>query len=61
MGGCGGAGRRDDRRQARMKYLVEEWGVPKFRSVVEQYYGKKFEPFRLPPALGSTTPQTEPP
>lgn len=32
--------------QARMKYLVEEWGVPKFRSVVEQYFGKKFEPFK---------------
>ena len=39
-------GRRDDRKQARMKYLVNEWGVPKFRSVVEQYLGKKFQPFR---------------
>lgn len=29
-----------------MKYLVHEWGMPKFRSVVEQYYGKKFESFR---------------
>lgn len=24
-------GRRDDRRQARLKYLVHEWGVDKFR------------------------------
>ncbi|KAJ4970242.1 hypothetical protein NE237_003341 [Protea cynaroides] len=39
-------GRRDDRRYSRMKYLVSLWGIEKFRSVVEQYYGKKFEPFR---------------
>lgn len=43
-------GRRDDRRMSRMKYLVEEWGIDRFRSVVEQYYGKKIEPFQeLPP------------
>jgi sulfite reductase (ferredoxin) len=43
-------GRRDDRKQARLKYLIHEWGVDKFRSVVEQYYGKKLQPFRpLPP------------
>ncbi len=24
-------GRRDDRRQARLKYLVDEWGIDKFR------------------------------
>ncbi|XP_008810963.3 sulfite reductase [ferredoxin], chloroplastic-like [Phoenix dactylifera] len=39
-------GRRDDRKYSRMKYLVNEWGIDKFRSVVEQYYGKKFETFR---------------
>mmetsp|Transcript_15684 Transcript_15684/g.47286 ORF Transcript_15684/g.47286 Transcript_15684/m.47286 type:complete len:680 (+) Transcript_15684:107-2146(+) len=39
-------GRRDDRRQARLKYLVADWGMPKFRSVVEQYYGKKFQAFK---------------
>ncbi|ONK76347.1 uncharacterized protein A4U43_C03F26640 [Asparagus officinalis] len=39
-------GRRDDRRYSRMKYLISEWGIDKFRSVVEQYYGKKFEAFR---------------
>eukprot|EP00983_Pelagomonas_calceolata_P022629 712141-Pelagomonas_calceolata.AAC.1 len=74
-------GRRDDRRQARLKYLIHEWGLEKFRcelmglifhslcagylrlclkarathpallcrSVVEQYYGKKFEAFKPMP------------
>ncbi|KAG2398117.1 Sulfite reductase [Vigna angularis] len=42
-------GRRDDRRYSRMKYLISSWGIEKFRSVVEQYYGKKFEPFRVLP------------
>ena len=39
-------GRRDDRKQARLKYLVNEWGIDRFRSVVEQYMGKKFEDFK---------------
>lgn len=39
-------GRRDDRRQARLKYLVHSWGIDKFRSVTEQYLGKKFEAFK---------------
>ncbi|CAK7331058.1 unnamed protein product [Dovyalis caffra] len=38
--------RRDDRKYSRMKYLIISWGIEKFRSVVEQYYGKKFEPSR---------------
>ncbi|CAD7701538.1 unnamed protein product [Ostreobium quekettii] len=43
-------GRRDDRKMARMKYLVASWGLDKFRSVVEQYFGKKFQAFKpLPP------------
>ncbi|XP_075506290.1 sulfite reductase 1 [ferredoxin], chloroplastic-like [Primulina tabacum] len=37
-------GRRDDRKYSRMKYLLSSWGIEKFRSVVEQYYGKKFKP-----------------
>ncbi|XP_023760680.1 sulfite reductase [ferredoxin], chloroplastic [Lactuca sativa] len=37
-------GRRDDRRYSRMKYLIDSWGIDKFRSVVEEYYGKKFQP-----------------
>ncbi|KAK9842398.1 hypothetical protein WJX84_005131 [Apatococcus fuscideae] len=43
-------GRRDDRRQARLKYLVQEWGVDRFRTVTEQYYGKKMQPFKAMPA-----------
>ncbi|KAK4762741.1 hypothetical protein SAY86_008509 [Trapa natans] len=39
-------GRRDDRKYSRMKYLVDSWGIDKFTSVVEQSYGKKFEPIR---------------
>ena len=34
-------GRRDDRKQARLKYLVHRWGIDKFRAICEQYYGKK--------------------
>ncbi|KAI3461112.1 hypothetical protein Pfo_017775 [Paulownia fortunei] len=37
-------GRRDDRKYSRMKYLISSWGIEKFKTVVEQYYGKKFEP-----------------
>ncbi|XP_055833428.1 sulfite reductase 1 [ferredoxin], chloroplastic [Solanum dulcamara] len=39
-------GRRDDRRYSRLKYLLSSWGIEKFRSVTEQYYGRKFEPCR---------------
>ncbi|XP_051120346.1 sulfite reductase 1 [ferredoxin], chloroplastic-like [Andrographis paniculata] len=39
-------GRRDDRKYSRMKYLISSWGIEKFRNVVEQYYGKTFEPCR---------------
>ncbi|KAL0888633.1 hypothetical protein Bca101_012616 [Brassica carinata] len=39
-------GRRDDRKYSRMKYLISSWGIEKFKDVVEQYYGKKFEPSR---------------
>lgn len=39
-------GRRDDRKYSRMKYLLSSWGIEKFRTVVEQYYGRKFEPCR---------------
>ncbi|EEH55473.1 uncharacterized protein MICPUCDRAFT_34650 [Micromonas pusilla CCMP1545] len=37
-------GRRDDRKQSRLKYLIHSWGVEKFKSVTEQYMGKQFEP-----------------
>lgn len=39
-------GDRSDRRHARMKYLLEEWGVEKFREKVESYFGKPMQPFK---------------
>jgi sulfite reductase (ferredoxin) len=39
-------GDRANRRHARMKYLLEDWGVEKFRAKVEEYFGKKVEPFK---------------
>ncbi len=42
-------GRRDDRKQARLKYLVAEWGIDKFRTVTQQYFGKSFQPFQKLP------------
>ncbi|MDX2271715.1 MAG: sulfite reductase, ferredoxin dependent [Cyanobacteriota bacterium] len=42
-------GNRQDRRQARMKYLVHQWGIRKFRRAVEQYYGSKLKRFRVMP------------
>jgi sulfite reductase (ferredoxin) len=32
-------GNRSDRKRARMKYLIADWGVPKFKAKVEEYYG----------------------
>ncbi|WP_448597358.1 sulfite reductase, ferredoxin dependent [Thermoleptolyngbya sp.] len=43
-------GDRTDRRHARMKYLIHDWGVDKFRSMVESYFGKPLQPLKpLPP------------
>lgn len=39
-------GDRADRRHSRMKYLLENWGVDKFRSVVESYLGKPLQPLK---------------
>ncbi|MEM7794773.1 MAG: sulfite reductase, ferredoxin dependent [Cyanobacteria bacterium P01_C01_bin.118] len=39
-------GDRVQRRNARMKYLLHDWGVDKFRTKVEEYFGKKFQPYR---------------
>ncbi len=33
-------GDRTDRKRARMKYLVHDWGIAKFRAEVEKYYGE---------------------
>jgi sulfite reductase (ferredoxin) len=43
-------GDRTNRRHARMKYLIEDWGVEKFRAKVEEYFGKPLAAFKeLPP------------
>jgi sulfite reductase (ferredoxin) len=39
-------GDRNDRRHARMKYLLEDWGVDRFRQQVETYFGKPIQPFK---------------
>ncbi len=39
-------GDRANRRHARMKYLLEDWGVDKFRTTVEGYFGKKLQPLK---------------
>lgn len=32
-------GNRSDRKYARLKYLIHNWGLPKFKAKVEEYYG----------------------
>jgi sulfite reductase (ferredoxin) len=39
-------GNREDRKRARMKYLVADWGLEKFRAKVEDYYGVPLLPPR---------------
>ncbi len=39
-------GDRTNRRHARMKYLINDWGVAKFKAKVEEYYGKKIQPLK---------------
>jgi sulfite reductase (ferredoxin) len=39
-------GNRADRKRARIKYIVHDWGVPKFREVLSQYVGAALEPPR---------------
>ncbi|MBH8551605.1 sulfite reductase, ferredoxin dependent [Nostocaceae cyanobacterium CENA357] len=39
-------GDRTDRRHARLKYLINDWGVDKFRAKVEEYFGKSVAPFK---------------
>ncbi len=36
-------GNREDRKVARMKYLVDRWGVEKFRAEVEKYFGESLD------------------
>ncbi|ASC69641.1 ferredoxin-dependent Sulfite reductase [Halomicronema hongdechloris C2206] len=39
-------GDRFQRRHARMKYLLHDWGVEHFRRQVEAYFGKPLQPFK---------------
>ncbi|MCM1983182.1 sulfite reductase, ferredoxin dependent [Lyngbya confervoides] len=39
-------GDRTQRRYARMKYLVHDWGIAKFKQKVEEYFGKPIQPFK---------------
>lgn len=42
-------GDRFQRRHARMKYLVHDWGVEKFKAKVESYLGKELQPYKKLP------------
>ncbi|PSN13458.1 sulfite reductase, ferredoxin dependent [filamentous cyanobacterium CCT1] len=42
-------GDRHNRRHARMKYLINDWGVERFRQQVESYLGKPLKPFKKLP------------
>src|SRR5206468_5093625 len=39
-------GNREDRKLARLKYVIANWGVPKFKAKVEEYYGGPLAEFR---------------
>ncbi|MFP5269228.1 sulfite reductase, ferredoxin dependent [Coleofasciculus sp.] len=44
-------GDRVSRRHARMKYLINDWGVDKFRAKVEEYFGKPLAAYKPLPAF----------
>lgn len=44
-------GDRVNRRHARMKYLINDWGVDKFRAKVEDYFGKPIASYKPLPAF----------
>jgi sulfite reductase (ferredoxin) len=44
-------GDRVNRRHARMKYLLNDWGVEKFKETVEGYFGKKIAPYKPLPSF----------
>lgn len=43
-------GDRTNRRHARLKYLIHDWGVAQFREKAEEYFGKSFQAFKPLPA-----------
>src|SRR5262245_5196067 len=38
-------GNREDRKLARLKYVIANWGIDKFKAKVEEYYGGPLAPF----------------
>ncbi len=45
-------GNRSDRKVARMKYLIHNWGLDRFRTKVDEYFGAQTEPPRDAPVTG---------
>jgi sulfite reductase (ferredoxin) len=45
-------GNRSDRKVARMKYLIHDWGLDRFRSKVEEYFGDSLAPLKPIPVHG---------
>jgi sulfite reductase (ferredoxin) len=37
-------GNREDRKRARLKYLIADWGLERFKAKVEEYYGQPLPP-----------------
>ncbi len=48
-------GNRADRKRARIKYVIHEWGVPRFREVLAEYFGGPLEEAREAPITGFDT------
>lgn len=44
-------GDRENRRHARMKYLIHDWGLERFRSKVHEYLGYELAPLQPQPSL----------
>src|SRR5262249_20804745 len=45
-------GNRSDRKVARMKYLINDWGLERFKSKVEEYFGDSLAPVKPVPVHG---------
>jgi sulfite reductase (ferredoxin) len=45
-------GNRADRKTARLKYLIHDWGLDRFRQKVAEYFGGELEPLREAPVTG---------
>jgi sulfite reductase (ferredoxin) len=40
-------GNRSDRKRARLKYVISDWGIPRFKEEVESYLGRRLDAPRL--------------